>query len=168
MYGLREEQFKRLVDMALKSREPTGLALLKLLKRWLDNIVYRLNLTRTRLQGRQFVTHEHIQVDGESINIPSYIVKPGQEILMKESALQAPDVQELAETKLPPPGWLEKRWRRSGREPNREDGPGYSGAADRRVLLTSSNVNPSPDVGSKFPSFNRGISMPSIKRDMIL
>ena len=62
MYGLREDQFQRFMEMAIQSREQTGLALLKLLERRLDNIVYRLGLARTRPQARQFVTHGLIRV----------------------------------------------------------------------------------------------------------
>lgn len=123
MYGLREEQFRRSVRMALQSREQTGLALLKLLERRLDNVVYRLGLAHTRPQARQFVTHGHVLVNGQRVDIPSYLVEPGQVILMKESALEIPDVKELVETKTPIPGWLEKR---DGggvilREPNRDE-----------------------------------------------
>jgi small subunit ribosomal protein S4 len=123
MLGLREDQFRRLMDMALKSREQTGVALLKLLERRLDNVVYRLGLARTRPQARQFVTHGLVRVDGKRVNIPSFLVQPGAEIQMKESGLQIPDVQELSETGQPVPGWLEKR---DGggvilREPNREE-----------------------------------------------
>lgn len=123
MYGLREEQFRRYVDTALQSREQTGLALLKLLERRLDNVVYRLDLARTRPQARQFVTHGHIKVNGQPVNIPSYLVRPGEEIRMEESALEIPDVQELAQTTPTVPGWLEKQ---DGggvvvREPNREE-----------------------------------------------
>ena len=123
MYGLREEQFRRYLEMALRSREPTGIALLKLLERRLDNVVYRLDLARTRPQARQFVTHGHIRVNGQPVNIPSYIVNPGEEIHMDPSALQIPDVQELAQSTPTVPGWLEKR---DGggvvvREPHREE-----------------------------------------------
>ena len=123
MYGLREDQMRRFVGMALKSREQTGLELLKLLERRLDNVVYRLGFARTRPQARQFVTHGFVQVDGERVNIPSYLVKPGEEIAMKEAGLQIPDVQELTEANPPVPGWLEKR---DGggvvlREPHREE-----------------------------------------------
>ena len=123
MYGLREDQFRRLVEMALKSREQTGVALLKLLERRLDNIVYRLGFARTRPQARQFVTHGLVRVNGELVNIPSYLVQTGAEIQMKESGLQILDVQELSEAGQPVPGWLE---RRDGggvilREPNREE-----------------------------------------------
>lgn len=123
MYGLREDQFRRMMDIALKSREQTGFALLKLLERRLDNIVYRLGLARTRPQARQFVNHGLIRVNGERVDIPSYLTQPGQEIVMRESGLQIPDVQDLTEVKPPVPGWLEKR--NGGgvilREPNREE-----------------------------------------------
>jgi small subunit ribosomal protein S4 len=123
MYGVREDQLRRFLDIALQSREQTGFALLRLLERRLDNIVYRLGLARTRPQARQFVTHGLIRVNGKRMNIPSYLVKPGEEIEMKQSGLQIPDVQELAESTPPVPGWLE---RRDGggvvlREPNREE-----------------------------------------------
>ena len=123
MYGIREDQLRRFLEMALQSREQTGLALLKLLERRLDNIVYRLGLARTRPQARQFVTHGLIRVNGKRMNIPSYLVKPGEAIEMKASALEIRDVQELTEGKPPIPGWLEKR---DGggvvlREPNREE-----------------------------------------------
>jgi small subunit ribosomal protein S4 len=123
MYGLREEQFRRAVTTALKSRRLTGLTLLQLLERRLDNVVYRLGLARTRPQARQYVYHGLIQVDGRRVKIPSYLVEPGQEVVMKESAQRMPAVQEMAEAKPPVPGWLEKR---DGgglilREPNREE-----------------------------------------------
>lgn len=123
MYGLREQQFKRMMELALKSREQTGLALLKLLERRLDNVIYRLDLARTRPQARQFVNHGLVRVDGQRVDIPSYLVEPGQEIEMKESALQIPDVQELVQQTSNIPGWLEQR--NGGgvvlREPNRDE-----------------------------------------------
>lgn len=123
MYGLREQQFRNLMEVALRSRGQTGLTLLKLLERRLDNVVYRLDLARTRPQARQFVNHGLILVDGQRVDIPSYLVQPGQEIKMKESALQIPDVQELGQTSTPIPAWLEQR--NGGgvvvREPNRDE-----------------------------------------------
>ena len=87
MYGLREQQFRNLMEIALDSRGQTGLTLLKLLERRLDNVVYRLGLARTRPQARQFVNHGLVRVDGQRVDIPSYMVNPGQEIEMKEAAL---------------------------------------------------------------------------------
>ena len=123
MYGLREDQFRRFVGTALHAREQTGIALLKLLERRLDNVIYRLGLARTRPQARQFVGHGHVRVNGQRVNIPSYIVNPGEEIQMDKSGLEIPDVQELAEANTLVPSWLE---RRDGggvvlQEPNREE-----------------------------------------------
>src|SRR5688572_7315285 len=109
MYGLREDQFRRLLSMALQSREPTGFALLKLLERRLDNVIYRLGFARTRLQARQFVTHGHVRVNGERVNIPSALVWPGEEIQVDDSLFQIPDLRELQESKPIVPPWLEKR-----------------------------------------------------------
>lgn len=123
MYGLREDQFRRFVGKALQSREQTGLALLKMLERRLDNVIYRLGLARTRPQARQFVGHGHVRVNGQRVNIPSYLVNPGEEIQMEKAGLEIPDVQELNEANNPVPSWLEKR---DGggvvlQEPNREE-----------------------------------------------
>ena len=96
---------------------------MRLLERRLDNVVYRLGLARTRPQARQFVSHGLIQVDGKRVNIPSYIVKPGETIEMKDSALKIPDVVELREGSLLVPGWLESKPEGGVviREPNREE-----------------------------------------------
>jgi small subunit ribosomal protein S4 len=108
MYGMRENQFRRFYLEALRSRGMTGTALLQLLERRLDNVVYRLAFARTRLQARQFVTHRHVKVDGMTVNIPSYLVKPGQEVELEETVRQIPDVAELTEAPPPVPGWLER------------------------------------------------------------
>jgi small subunit ribosomal protein S4 len=71
MYGLREQQFRNLMEIALRSRGQTGLTLLKMLERRLDNVVYRP--ARTKLQARQFVNHGLIRVDGQRVDIPSYL-----------------------------------------------------------------------------------------------
>ncbi len=123
MYGLRESQFRRFYAQALRSKEITGTALLKLLERRLDNVVYRLGFARSRPQARQFVNHGHVRVDGERVDIPSYLVKPGQEITLSDDLRQIPDVQELMENPPPIPGWLarETLGGRVLREPAREE-----------------------------------------------
>ena len=123
MYGLHERQFRRFMMMAQRTREPTGSALLKLLERRLDNVVYRLGFARSRPQARQLVSHGLVQVDGRRVNIPSYILTPGQVVELKETVLKIPDVVDLAEQKPYVPEWLE---RRDGggqvvREPRREE-----------------------------------------------
>jgi small subunit ribosomal protein S4 len=109
MYGLHERQFRRFMEMALRTREPTGTALLKLLERRLDNVVYRLGFARSRPQARQFVSHGLVRVDGRRVNIPSYILDPGQVVVMKENVLKIPDVVDLVEGKPYVPEWLERR-----------------------------------------------------------
>jgi len=108
MYGLRERQFRRMYRMAERSRGQTGQALLSLLERRLDNVVYRLGFARTRPQARQFVSHGHVLVDGRRVNIPSYLVQPGQMVSLDTSIRSMPDVEDLAEYHPEVPGWLER------------------------------------------------------------
>ncbi len=124
IYGMRERQFRRFYRMAQKSKSDlTGVALLKLLERRLDNVVYRMGWARTRPQARQFVTHGHILVDGRKVNIPSYLVKPGQTVALKEKTLKIPDVKDLIESGTPVPEWLsvDGAQGRVIREPVREE-----------------------------------------------
>jgi small subunit ribosomal protein S4 len=123
MYGLHEAQFLRFFKRAQRTRGITGLSLLRLLERRLDNVVYRLGLARSRPQARQFVSHRLVKVDGKRMNIPSYLVKTGQLIEITESAQQIPDVQHLIENRPPVSGWLEKTENggRVLREPEREE-----------------------------------------------
>jgi small subunit ribosomal protein S4 len=123
MYGLHERQFRRFLMLAQRTREPTGLALLKLLERRLDNVVYRLGFARTRPQARQFISHGLVRVDGRRVNIPSYIIEPGQVIELKKSVFEIPDVLELIEEHPSIPEWLERRAGGGAvvREPSREE-----------------------------------------------
>lgn len=123
MYGLREKQFLELFRKAQKSRDQTGAALLKLLERRLDNVVYRLGFTRTRPQARQIVSHGHVLVDGKTLDIPSYITEPGQTITFDRKGFAIPDVQALSQTPVQVPGWLERKENGGQvmREPERSD-----------------------------------------------
>ena len=85
-YGVLERQFRNLFDKAAKANGITGEVLLQLLESRLDNIVYRLGIAPTRRAARQLVGHKHIVVDGEVVNIPSYSVKPGQVVGVREKA----------------------------------------------------------------------------------
>lgn len=85
-YGVLERQFRNLFDKAARSKGITGEILLQLLECRLDNIVYRLGIAPTRSAARQLVSHKHIVVDGQVVNIPSYSVKPGQVIGVREKA----------------------------------------------------------------------------------
>lgn len=84
IYGLLERQFRNLFEKAVRQAGVTGELFLKLLERRLDNVVYRMGIASTRSQARQFVGHKHITVNGNIVNIPSYMVKPGDVIAVRE------------------------------------------------------------------------------------
>ncbi|MBB6276528.1 30S ribosomal protein S4 [Porphyromonas circumdentaria] len=83
-YGVLERQFRNLFKAAQRSKGVTGEVLLQLLECRLDNIVFRLGIAPTRAAARQLVSHRHIVVDGRVVNIPSYSVKPGQIVGVRE------------------------------------------------------------------------------------
>ena len=85
-YGVLERQFRLLFAQASRKKGITGEILIQLLESRLDNIVYRLGIAPTRAAARQMVSHCHICVDGKVVNIPSYQVKPGQIVSVREKA----------------------------------------------------------------------------------
>ena len=85
-YGVLEKQFRNMFDKALSSRGITGEVLLQMLESRLDNVVFRLGMAPTRAAARQLVSHRHIVVDGSVVNIPSYTIKPGQLIGVREKS----------------------------------------------------------------------------------
>ena len=85
-YGMTEKQFRRTFDRAGKMPGKQGENFILLLESRLDNLVYRLGLASTRRQARQLVNHRHIEVDGKRVDIPSFTVKPGQKISIREKS----------------------------------------------------------------------------------
>jgi len=85
-YGVLEKQFANMFHKAQRSKGITGEVLLQLLESRLDNVVYRLSIAPTRAAARQLVSHKHITVDGEVVNIPSFSVKPGQIVGVREKS----------------------------------------------------------------------------------
>ncbi|MFV0470544.1 MAG: 30S ribosomal protein S4 [Paludibacteraceae bacterium] len=83
-YGVLEKQFRNLYEKAKRTKGITGAILMQLLESRLDNLVYRLGMSPTRAGARQLVSHRHITVDGRVVNIPSYHVRPGQVIAVRE------------------------------------------------------------------------------------
>ncbi len=83
-YGVLERQFRNLFDKASRTKGVTGEILLQLLESRLDNVVFRLGIARSRAAARQLVSHRHIVVDGQVVNIPSYTLKPGQVVGVRE------------------------------------------------------------------------------------
>ena len=86
MYGVNEKQFRRIFEKAAKMKGIQGENFLKLLESRLDNVVYRMGLATTRKAARQVVNHGHITVNGKKVDIPSYQVKPGDVIAVKEAS----------------------------------------------------------------------------------
>ncbi|MUV39306.1 30S ribosomal protein S4 [Lentibacillus sp. JNUCC-1] len=97
MYGLNERQFRNLFDSAGKMQGVHGENFMILLESRLDNLVYRLGLARTRKQARQLVNHGHVTVDGKRVDIPSYRVKPGQAIGLRERSQNLDTIKEAIE-----------------------------------------------------------------------
>ena len=97
MYGVNEKQFRRIFEDAGKLEGVHGENFLRLLESRLDNLVYRLGLAKTRKGARQLVNHGHITVNGKSVNIPSYTVKPGDVISVKEKSLNHPAMKQALE-----------------------------------------------------------------------
>ena len=86
IYGLLERQFAKLFDKASRKKGVTGELLLQLLEARLDNTVYRLGIAPTRRAARQLVSHKHITVNGDIVNIPSYTLRPGDKIGVREKS----------------------------------------------------------------------------------
>ncbi len=97
MYGISEKQFRKLFKEANAQAGNTGENLIKLLERRLDNVVYRMGFATTRRFARQLVSHGHVLVDGKKVNIPSYRVKAGQKIEIKEKSKNNPQVRRAIE-----------------------------------------------------------------------
>jgi len=85
-YGILERQFRNLFEKASRSKGITGVILLQLCESRLDNVVYRLGISKSRRGARQLVSHRHITVNGELVNIPSYHLKPGDVIGVREKS----------------------------------------------------------------------------------
>ncbi len=97
MFGVNERQFRNTFDKAAKMTGKHGENFMILLESRLDNVVYRLGLARTRRQARQVVNHGHIMVDGSRVDIPSFQVKPGQTITLREKSRNLDIVKESIE-----------------------------------------------------------------------
>ena len=109
IYGLLEAQFRRTFDEANRRKGVTGDNLLQFLELRLDNVVYSLGFATSRTQARQLVRHGHIQVDGRRVDIPSFRVRPGMEVVVQEKSRKNTHIAEAVEFAqgrgIPP--WLE-------------------------------------------------------------
>ena len=106
IYGVLEKQFRNTFSKAAKRKGITGENLLIMLEERLDNVVYRMGLSTTRREARQLVVHGHYLVNGKRVDIPSYQVKVGDVIKVKESSAKSPKFKEIREMQVGVPGWL--------------------------------------------------------------
>ena len=108
-YGVLEGQFYHYYEMATKMQGVTGENLLGLLESRLDNVVYRLGFASSRAQARQMVTQGHFTVNGRKVNVPSYLVKVGSTVAVKEASRSLGSVKAIVEATAsrPTPKWLE-------------------------------------------------------------
>ncbi len=108
-YRLLETQFRNLFEKANAMPGITGENLLGMLEKRLDNVIYRMGLGTSRAQARQMVRHGHFQVNGRKVNIPSFQVKPGQVVEVREGSKQNPAILSARDTTAhsPTPNWIE-------------------------------------------------------------
>ena len=109
MYGVLERQFRRYFAMADQQKGNTGANLLSLLESRLDNVVYRMGFGSTRAEARQLVSHKAITVNGHSVNIPSYLVKAGDTVSVREKSKKQGRVIEALQlaTQVGMPAWVD-------------------------------------------------------------
>lgn len=108
IYGILEKQFRKYYVMATKQAGITGQNLLQILESRLDNVVFRLGLANTRKEARQIVNHGHILVNGKKVDIPSYLIKPGDVVAVREKSKSSARMKEIVEanSKRVIPKWL--------------------------------------------------------------
>ena len=105
-YGLQETQFRNLFDKAARKQGITGENLLILLETRLDNVVFRLGFASSRKEARQLVVHGHFRVNGKKVTIPSYTVKAGDVITVKEKSQSSPKFKEVKDMTITVPSWM--------------------------------------------------------------
>lgn len=109
IYGILEKQFRKYYVMATKRQGVTGEMLLQILESRLDNVVFRLGLANTRREARQIVSHGHILLNGQRVDIPSYLVKPGDVVTVKEKTRNSDRMKDIIEANSSRgvPKWLD-------------------------------------------------------------
>ena len=109
MYGLLEKQFRGYFEKADKQKGITGTNLLVLLERRMDNMIFRMGFATSRIEARQLISHGHFLVNGKAVNIPSYLLKAGDEVCVKEGSRKITRIMGAVETvaRRGVPHWLE-------------------------------------------------------------
>jgi len=113
-YGVQEAQFRRFYQIAISKGGVTGENLMQILESRLDNVVYRLGIAKTRPAARQLVTHKHITVNGVVVNVPSFMIRPGDVIGVREKSKSLFVIQESLAARVDKYSWLQ--WDQSNME----------------------------------------------------
>jgi small subunit ribosomal protein S4 len=106
-YGILEKQFRKIFEEAARIKGVTGENLIKLLESRLDNTVFRMGIAPSRPAARQLVSHKHVTVNGEIVNIPSYVLKAGDVVSIKEKSMHNPSVTSVFRPKNVKFGWVD-------------------------------------------------------------
>lgn len=107
IYGVLERQFRRYFELASRQKGITGENLLRILESRLDNVVYRAGFATSRAEARQLVRHGHFSVNGRKVDIPSYRLRAGDEIAVREGSRDLARLKELAAMQVTVPAWLD-------------------------------------------------------------
>jgi len=113
-YGVQEAQFRRFYQIAISKGGVTGENLMQILESRLDNVVYRLGIVKTRPAARQLVTHKHITVNGVVVNVPSFMIRPGDVVGVREKSKSLFVIQESLAARVDKYSWLQ--WDQSNME----------------------------------------------------
>ncbi|MEG0829998.1 MAG: 30S ribosomal protein S4 [Anaerovoracaceae bacterium] len=105
-YGVQETQFRNLFDKAARRKGITGENLLILLETRLDNVIFRLGFASSRKEARQLVNHGHFLINDKKVDIPSYEMKPGDTIKVKEKSTSSPKFKEIKDMSITVPSWM--------------------------------------------------------------
>ena len=106
-YGVLERQFRKTFEEAARRKGATGENLIKLLEARLDNAIFRMGVAPSRPAARQLVSHKHIEVNGEVVNVPSFSLKPGDVVTVKEGSRERSSIQSMVRAKNPKFSWVD-------------------------------------------------------------
>lgn len=106
-YGVLERQFRKTFEEAARRKGATGENLIKLLEARLDNAIFRMGIAPSRPAARQLVSHKHIEVNGSVVNVPSFSLKPGDVVTVKEGSRERSSIQTMVRAKNPKISWVD-------------------------------------------------------------
>jgi small subunit ribosomal protein S4 len=106
-YGVLERQFRKTFEEAARRKGATGENLIKLLEARLDNAIFRMGIAPSRPAARQLVSHKHIEVNGSVVNVPSFSLKPGDVVTVKEGSRERSSIQSMVRGKNPKFSWVD-------------------------------------------------------------